>query len=87
MEQELTAYHIIQQRVPTMYFIGVTMSQSSIMRLFPQWAEIVGLQQAQLVGVDLPLHAPPEQYRLAIAQIKEIHSRWEPLSPRTKSIC
>jgi len=71
MEQEHTAYYIIQQRVPTMYFIGVTTSQSSIMRLFPQWAEIVGLHQAQLVGVDLPLHAQPERYRLAIAQIKD----------------
>ena len=70
MEQELTAYHIIQQRVPTMYFIGVTTSQSSIMHLFSRWTEILGLDQAQLVGVDLPLHAAPEQYRQAVAQIK-----------------
>jgi shikimate dehydrogenase len=62
--------HIVEQRVPTMYFIGVTTSQSSIMRLFPLWAEILGLERAQLVGVDLPLHAPPEQYRQVVEQIK-----------------
>lgn len=64
-------YAIVQQDVPTMYFIGVTTGQSSIMRLFPPWAEILGLNRAQLVGVDLPLHAATEQYRQAIAQIKE----------------
>src|SRR2546429_2696380 len=64
-------YTIVQQDVPTMYFIGVTTGQSSIMRLFPLWAEILGLNRAQLVGVDLPLHAGTEQYRQAIAQIKE----------------
>jgi shikimate dehydrogenase len=75
MEQEPTTFNIIQQPVPTMYFIGVTTSQSSIMRLFPHWAEILGLDQPQLVGVDLPLHAPPEHYRQVIAQIK-----YDPLS-------
>jgi shikimate dehydrogenase len=67
MEQGFT---IVQQRVPTMYFIGVTTGQSSMMRIFPLWAEVLGLNHAQLVGVDLPLHAAPEQYRQAIAQIK-----------------
>jgi len=41
-----------------------------MMRLFPLWAEVLGLHRAQLVGVDLPLHAAPEQYRRAVAQIK-----------------
>src|SRR2546430_13200944 len=70
MEQEPTAFNIIQQPVPTMYFIGVTTGQSSIMRLFPLWAEVLGLKRAQLIGVDLPLHAAPEQYRQVVAQIK-----------------
>ena len=67
MKQDFT---IVQQRVPTMYFIGVTTGQSSMMRIFPLWAEVLGLNHAQLIGVDLPLHAAPEQYRQAIAQIK-----------------
>ena len=28
---------------PTMYFIGVTTGQSSIMRIFPIWAKALGL--------------------------------------------
>jgi shikimate 5-dehydrogenase len=67
MEQDFT---IVQQNVPTMYFIGVTTGQSSIMHLFPLWAEVLSLNYAQLVGVDLPLHAAPEQYRQVVAQIK-----------------
>ena len=71
MDQDFKAHHIVQQRVPTMYFIGVTTGQSSMMRLFPPWAEVLGLNRAQLVGVDLPLHAAPKQYRQAIMQIKD----------------
>jgi shikimate dehydrogenase len=75
MKGNFMTYTIVQQNVPTMYFIGVTTGQSSIMRLFPLWAEVLGLDRAQLVGVDLPLHAAPEQYRQAVAQIK-----YDPLS-------
>ena len=57
-----------------MYFIGVTTGQSTITRLFPYWATILGLH-ARLIGVDLPLQAPMEQYREAVAQIK-----YDPLS-------
>ncbi len=71
MRQDFRQYPIVQQSVPTMYFIGVTTGQSAMMRLFPLWAEILGLKQAQLIGVDLPLHAAPEHYRQAIAQIKD----------------
>jgi shikimate 5-dehydrogenase len=47
--------------VPTFYFIGVTTGQSSIMKVFPKWAEVLGLQ-AVIKGIDLPLHAPAEEY-------------------------
>src|SRR5215470_5249658 len=70
MEQEPTAFNIIRQPVPTMYFIGVTTGQSSIVRLFPLWAGVLGLHNAHLSGVDLPLHAEPSQYRQVVAQIK-----------------
>jgi shikimate 5-dehydrogenase len=58
------------QRMPTMYFFGVTTGQSSSLKLFPTWAEILGLGGAQLLGVDLPIDASPEQYRQAVGQIK-----------------
>lgn len=44
-------------KTPTFYFIGVTTGQSSIMRIFPKWAEALGLD-AVMKGIDLPLHAP-----------------------------
>lgn len=49
-------------KVPTFYFVGVTTGQSSIMRVFPKWAEALGLD-AVMKGIDLPLHAPAEMYR------------------------
>ncbi len=55
--------------VPTMYFIGVTTGKSSIMRLFPYWAEILGID-AVIKGIDLPLHADPAEYRAVVDFIK-----------------
>lgn len=54
---------------PTMYFVGVTTRQSSIMRIFPKWAEILGLN-AVLEGYDAPLHAPAHVYEEIVAHIK-----------------
>jgi len=55
---------------PTMYFIGVTTGSSSIMKVFPKWAAALGLENAVIKGIDLPLHAPAEDYRKAAAFIK-----------------
>jgi shikimate 5-dehydrogenase len=55
---------------PTFYFIGVTTGQSSIMRVFPKWAEALGLDAA-IRGIDLPLHAPAEDYRRVTGFLKE----------------
>lgn len=60
--------------MPTMYFIGVTTTQSSIMKVFPRWSEILGLD-AQIVGYDAPLHAPAPVYRAIVE-----HIRRDPLS-------
>lgn len=48
---------------PTLYFIGVTTGSSSIMKVFPKWAQALGLENTAIVGVDLPLHAPAEEYQ------------------------
>jgi len=55
--------------VPTMYFIGVTTTQSSIMRVFPRWAEALGIE-AELVGVDFALHDEPHRYHAMVEHIK-----------------
>lgn len=54
---------------PTLYFIGVTTTKSSIMRVFPAWARHLGLD-AQIKGIDFPLHADPADYREAVTFIK-----------------
>lgn len=54
---------------PTMYFIGVTTGQSSIMRIFPIWAKELGIQGC-LKGIDIAIHAPAEDYRAAVEFIR-----------------
>lgn len=56
---------------PTLYFIGVTTAKSSIMKVFPAWAEELGLGDVQILGMDFPLHADPESYREAVAFIRD----------------
>lgn len=54
---------------PTMYFIGVTTGQSSIMKVFPKWAEYLGLEDVRLTGIDLEVHDERENYREALCFI------------------
>jgi shikimate 5-dehydrogenase len=60
---------------PTFYFMGVTTGQSSIMKIFPAWAKVLGLGDAVIKGIDFPLDADPAAYREAVSFIKA-----EPLS-------
>ncbi len=55
---------------PTLYFIGVTTKQSSIVPIFPKWARRLGLDNARLVGVDVPIGASPDTYRDIVRFIK-----------------
>ena len=56
---------------PTLYFIGVTTENSSIIDVFPKWADALGLKDTVISGIDLPIHAPVEDYRDAVAFLKE----------------
>ncbi|MBZ0302491.1 MAG: shikimate dehydrogenase, partial [Anaerolineae bacterium] len=56
--------------VPTMYFIGVTTTQSSIMKVFPLWSDILKLG-ARIDGYDAPIHAQPDTYRAIVRHIKD----------------
>ncbi|MYD10530.1 MAG: shikimate dehydrogenase [Chloroflexi bacterium] len=49
-------------------FIGVSTGGSSIMRIFPRWSEVLGLNCA-IVGIDLPLRAPAASYRRVLQDI------------------
>jgi shikimate 5-dehydrogenase len=52
-------------------FYGVTTGGSLIMRIFPRWAEHLGLDDVRIGGTDLPIHAPDEVYRARVQQLKE----------------
>lgn len=61
-----------------MYFIGVTTGKSSIMKIFPRWAEYLRLgspSEVQLRGIDCKLHDDPATYRRIVE-----HVRSDPLS-------
>lgn len=55
---------------PTMYFVGVTTGSSSIMKVFPVWARELGLD-AVIKGIDLPIHAPAEDYRRVVEFMRD----------------
>lgn len=67
----LSPFALSPASVRTIYFIGVTTGRSSILRVFPRWAEALRLGSCRIVGIDLPLHAPAEDYRRVVAFIKE----------------
>lgn len=55
----------------TLYFIGVTTGQSSIMKLYPKWAkEALNLGDTVIKGIDMEIHAPAEDYRKVVEFIK-----------------
>ena len=61
----------VKANKPTMYFIGVTTTKSSIMKVFPLWAEALGLKDAVIKGIDIGIHADPEEYRKVVEFIKK----------------
>lgn len=68
---QLTIIRKHNSRVPqraTLYFIGVSTGGSSIMRIFPMWSQMLGLN-CDIVGIDLPLRAPAEAYRRVLQDI------------------
>jgi len=54
-----------------MGFVAVTTGSSSIMKVFPLWADILGLPTRRLIGHDLPMDASPEQYRALVEQVRD----------------
>ncbi|MFC2024323.1 shikimate dehydrogenase [Chloroflexota bacterium] len=61
---------LYQEMIPTIFFIGVSTKKSSIMNVFPRWVKILNLN-ADIVGVDIPIHAASENYVSIVRHIKE----------------
>lgn len=62
-------FSLVPAKKPTMHFIGVSTARSSIMSVFPAWAEHLRLE-AVLNGIDFAPGADPCHYRQAVAHIK-----------------
>lgn len=60
---------LVPATTPTLWFIGLSTAQSSIMRVFPRWAAHLGLDAA-IRGMDFPLHSAAEEYREAVTFLK-----------------
>jgi shikimate 5-dehydrogenase len=56
---------------PAMGFVGVDTAHSSIMKVFPRWADELGLPSRTLRGHDVPLGAPDDVYRDLVARIRD----------------
>lgn len=54
-----------------MGFVGVSTGSSSIRKVFPAWADILGLPTRTLVGHDVPPNSDPEVYRQLVEQIRD----------------
>lgn len=54
-----------------MGFVGVSTGSSSIMKVFPKWADVLGLPTENLIGHDLPMDATPAQYVAMVEQIRD----------------
>jgi shikimate 5-dehydrogenase len=56
---------------PTFYFVGMTTGKSSIMRVFPRWAQRLGLGDCPIKGIDCRWHDDPAVYRHVVSFIKD----------------
>jgi shikimate 5-dehydrogenase len=71
-----------------MGFVGVTTASSSIMKVFPLWADILGLPTRTLIGHDLPMDADPAQYRAMVEQIRDDpHHRGALVTTHKMNVC
>jgi len=52
------------------WFIGVTSGQSMIMRLFPIWEEVLGIQGTRMHGVDLPPGVEGQKIRETVNELR-----------------
>ncbi|MFW9949080.1 MAG: shikimate dehydrogenase family protein [Candidatus Thorarchaeota archaeon] len=55
---------------PTFYYIGTSTAKSSIMKVFPKWADYLGIKRTSFVGIDCKLHDEPKVYRKIVEFIK-----------------
>ena len=70
MADVLTPDTLRPQPEPTFFFVGVTTGSSSIMEVFPKWADHLGIPR-RIVGIDVPLDSSPEVYRRVVEYLRD----------------
>ncbi|QBI20650.1 shikimate dehydrogenase [Egibacter rhizosphaerae] len=70
MTQEHTAARPVVRGDPTLGFVGVTASRSSINDVFPLWSEELGLDGARLEPWDIPQDADDRMYRRVLEDLR-----------------
>ncbi|TFG08004.1 MAG: shikimate dehydrogenase [Promethearchaeota archaeon] len=66
----MSNFDFVPREKATFYYIGVTTTQSSIMKVFPKWAEYLGLAGTPIVGLNCKIHDEPKVYRKIVEFIK-----------------
>lgn len=66
----MSNFDFFPAKKPTFYYIGVTTTKSSIMRVFPKWAEDLGIGGTPIVGINCKIHDEPKIYRKIVDFIK-----------------
>ena len=66
----MTVNDLKPAKKPTFYFVGVTTTKSSIMRVFPEWAKHLRLGDVDIQGIDCKWHDDPEVYRRVVDFLK-----------------
>jgi shikimate 5-dehydrogenase len=66
----MIAADLLPARKPTFYFVGVTTGKSSIMRVFPRWADYLNLGDVEIRGIDCRIHDDPAVYREVVSFLK-----------------
>lgn len=59
------------RKKPTFYYIGTSTFKSSIMKVFPKWAEYLDLGDPDFIGIDCKVHDSPEVYRKIVEFMKK----------------
>ena len=66
----MSNFDFLPAEKPTFYYIGVTTTQSSIMKVFPKWAEDLGFGGTPIVGINCKIHDNKKVYRKVVEFIK-----------------
>ena len=66
----MAIFNFMPAKRSSFYYIGVSTTESSIMRIFPKWAEHLGIGGTKIIGINCKIHDEPKVYRKVVEFIK-----------------